>query len=222
MATPFEQKGLIMRTLMEQLTEEGVELVLVDGIKVVSDQGWVLVVPDPEDPVTHVWAEGVRPGGVRGARRRAYVERITPDVALGPRGLRIGPGGPVGSPPMNIPDDLRYSPEHEWVRVEGTRVRVGITDYAQDALGDIVFVDLPAVGSEVEAGGQLGEVESTKSVSEIYAPVAGTVTAVNDALTGRARSGSTRIPTARGGSASWSSRRARTRAPCSTRPPTAT
>ncbi len=63
-------------------------------------------------------------------------------------------------------------------------MRVGVTDYAQDALGDIVFVDLPAVGSEVEAGGQLGEVESTKSVSEIYAPVAGTVTAVNDALTG--------------------------------------
>ncbi|MGO9854246.1 MAG: glycine cleavage system protein GcvH [Acidimicrobiales bacterium] len=85
---------------------------------------------------------------------------------------------------MNIPDDLRYSPEHEWVRIEGTRVRVGVTDYAQDALGDIVFVDLPAVGGEIEAGGQLGEVESTKSVSEIYAPVAGTVTAVNDALTG--------------------------------------
>jgi len=84
---------------------------------------------------------------------------------------------------MNIPDDLRYSPEHEWVRVEGTRVRVGVTDYAQDALGDIVFVDLPAVGRDIEAGGQLGEVESTKSVSEIYAPVAGTVTAVNDALT---------------------------------------
>ena len=85
---------------------------------------------------------------------------------------------------MNVPEDLRYSPEHEWVRVEGTRVRVGITDYAQDALGDIVFVDLPTVGSEVQAGGQLGEVESTKSVSEIYAPLPGTVTAVNDALTG--------------------------------------
>jgi glycine cleavage system H protein len=84
---------------------------------------------------------------------------------------------------MNIPEHLRYSPEHEWVRSEGTRMRVGITDYAQDALGDIVFVDLPAVGSEVEAGGQLGEVESTKSVSEIYSPLAGTVTAVNDSLT---------------------------------------
>ncbi|HWD53919.1 MAG TPA: glycine cleavage system protein GcvH [Acidimicrobiales bacterium] len=83
---------------------------------------------------------------------------------------------------MNIPEDLRYSPEHEWVRVEGTRVRIGITDYAQDALGDIVFVDLPSVGTEVEQGGQLGEVESTKSVSEIYTPLAGTVAAVNDAL----------------------------------------
>jgi len=67
--------------------------------------------------------------------------------------------------------------------VEGTRARIGITDYAQDALGDIVFVDLPSVGSTVEKGGQFGEVESTKSVSEIYAPVAGTVAAVNDALT---------------------------------------
>lgn len=84
---------------------------------------------------------------------------------------------------MNIPDDLRYSPEHEWVRVDGTRARIGITDYAQDALGDIVFVDLPSVGSAVEKGAQFGEVESTKSVSEIYAPVSGTVAAVNDALT---------------------------------------
>jgi glycine cleavage system H protein len=83
---------------------------------------------------------------------------------------------------MNIPDDLRYSAEHEWVRVDGARVRVGITDYAQDALGDIVYVELPAVGAAVEAGGPLGEVESTKSVSEIYAPVAGSVTAINDTL----------------------------------------
>jgi glycine cleavage system H protein len=83
---------------------------------------------------------------------------------------------------MNVPDGLLYSTEHEWVRVEGSRVRVGITDFAQDALGDIVYVELPAVGTEVIVGGALGEVESTKSVSEIYAPVAGTVTAVNDAL----------------------------------------
>ena len=83
---------------------------------------------------------------------------------------------------MNVPGDLRYSEEHEWVRAEGTTVRLGITDYAQDALGDIVFVDLPEVGSTVEVGGQLGEVESTKSVSEIYSPLAGTVSAVNAAL----------------------------------------
>ncbi len=87
---------------------------------------------------------------------------------------------------MNVPDELRYSTDHEWVRSEGNVARVGITDYAQDALGDIVFVELPAVGDVVSPGGSLGEVESTKSVSEIYAPVAGTVVAVNDGLTRRA------------------------------------
>lgn len=83
---------------------------------------------------------------------------------------------------MQVPDDLRYSTDHEWARPEGDRVRIGITDYAQDALGDVVFVDLPAVGKVVGAGDVVGEVESTKSVSEIYAPVAGTVVAVNAAL----------------------------------------
>jgi glycine cleavage system H protein len=83
---------------------------------------------------------------------------------------------------MNVPDDLRYSTDHEWTRHEGDRIRVGITDFAQDALGDVVFVDLPAEGAKVEAGGLLGEVESTKSVSEIYAPVAGEVVAVNGSL----------------------------------------
>lgn len=83
---------------------------------------------------------------------------------------------------MLVPDDRRYSTDHEWAKADGPRVRVGITDYAQDALGDVVFVDLPAVGAEVVAGGVLGEVESTKSVSEIYAPVAGTVVAVNGEL----------------------------------------
>ena len=82
---------------------------------------------------------------------------------------------------MEIPQNLRYSSDHEWALLEGNRVRVGITDYAQDALGDVVFVDLPSVGAEVAVGGALGEVESTKSVSEIYAPVAGTVVAVNQA-----------------------------------------
>ena len=83
---------------------------------------------------------------------------------------------------MNVPEDLRYSTDHEWARVVDGRVRVGVTDYAQDALGDVVFVDLPVVGRAVGAGEMLGEVESTKSVSEIYAPVAGTVVAVNAGL----------------------------------------
>lgn len=82
-----------------------------------------------------------------------------------------------------IPDDLRYTAEHEWVAGDGTgSVRLGITHFAQDALGDIVYVQLPEEGSTVEAGQPLGEVESTKSVSEIYAPVSGTVTARNDAV----------------------------------------
>lgn len=80
---------------------------------------------------------------------------------------------------MQIPDDLRYSSDHEWVRLEDGKARVGITDYAQDALGDVVFVDLPEVGSQVSAGESISEVESTKSVSDIYAPVAGTVAEVN-------------------------------------------
>ncbi len=84
---------------------------------------------------------------------------------------------------MLIPEDLRYSADHEWVRVEDdNRVRVGITDYAQDALGDIVYVDLPALGSEVTVGQSISEVESTKSVSDIYAPVKGTVIQVNEDL----------------------------------------
>ena len=86
---------------------------------------------------------------------------------------------------MDTPEDLRYSTDHEWVRVAGDRVRVGITDYAQDALGDVVFVDVPAVGAVVEPGGPLGEVESTKSVSEVYAPVGGEVLAVNTSLAER-------------------------------------
>jgi len=81
---------------------------------------------------------------------------------------------------MQIPENLRYSNDHEWALLEGSTVRVGITDYAQDALGDVVFVELPEVGATVAVGGPLGEVESTKSVSEIYAPVAGTIVAVND------------------------------------------
>ena len=83
---------------------------------------------------------------------------------------------------MEFPANLKYSKEHEWVAVEGVRARVGITDYAQDALGDIVFVQLPSVGVLVAANASCAEVESTKSVSDIYAPVSGTVVEVNEAL----------------------------------------
>ncbi|MGI8758299.1 MAG: glycine cleavage system protein GcvH [Acidimicrobiales bacterium] len=83
---------------------------------------------------------------------------------------------------MNVPEDLRYSPDHEWVRIEEGRARIGITDYAQDALGDVVFVQVPSVGTAVTSGSSVSEVESTKSVSEIYAPVTGTVVEVNDDL----------------------------------------
>jgi glycine cleavage system H protein len=82
-----------------------------------------------------------------------------------------------------IPDDLRYTEAHEWVRELGDGVvRIGITDYAQQQLGDVVFVQLPAVGDTVTAGSAVGEVESTKSVSDVYAPLSGEVVAVNDAL----------------------------------------
>ena len=83
---------------------------------------------------------------------------------------------------MNVPDDLRFSDDHEWVRVEDGKVRFGITDYAQDALGDVVFVQVPTVGTVVTKGSSVSEVESTKSVSDIYAPVSGTVVEVNDEL----------------------------------------
>ncbi len=83
---------------------------------------------------------------------------------------------------MHVPENLRYSPDHEWALVDGDAVRVGITDYAQDALGDVVYVDLPEVGARLDQGSPFGEVESTKSVSDLYAPVAGTVTEVNQDL----------------------------------------
>ena len=82
------------------------------------------------------------------------------------------------------PEDLQYTKDHEWVRAEGQTVRVGVTDYAQEALGDIVFVTLPETGTHVTAGETCGEVESTKSVSDVYAPVTGTVVERNEALDG--------------------------------------
>lgn len=83
---------------------------------------------------------------------------------------------------MVIPEDLRYSAEHEWVRLTGSVARIGITDFAQESLGDVVFVQLPAVGLDVLAGASVSEIESTKSVSDVYVPLAGVVTAVNEAL----------------------------------------
>ena len=83
---------------------------------------------------------------------------------------------------MNVPDDLYYAESHEWLRREGENGRVGITDHAQAELTDVVYVELPKVGTQVEAGGQIAVVESVKAASDIYAPVKGTVTEVNQAL----------------------------------------
>ncbi|MGH2597147.1 MAG: glycine cleavage system protein GcvH [Actinomycetota bacterium] len=86
---------------------------------------------------------------------------------------------------MEYPDDVRYTKEHEWARAENGRVRVGITDYAQDALGDVVYVDLPEIGSAVAAAQAFGEVESTKSVSDVFSPIDGTVVERNPLLEDR-------------------------------------
>ena len=83
---------------------------------------------------------------------------------------------------MQIPEGLRYTENHEWVAVEDGKVKVGITDYAQDALGDVVFVDLPDVGTEVVGGEAFAEIESTKSVADVYAPISGVVVTVNEML----------------------------------------
>lgn len=83
---------------------------------------------------------------------------------------------------MTLPEDRRYTDQHEWAQQAGAAIRIGITDYAQDALGDVVFVDLPEVGRTVNAGDTIAEVESTKSLAEVYAPCAGVITAVNTPL----------------------------------------
>ena len=83
---------------------------------------------------------------------------------------------------MEFPEDLRYTKEHEWARADGARIRVGITDFAQDALGDVVYVDLPEVGAEVTASQAFGEVESTKSVSDVFSPLSGTIVERNPLL----------------------------------------
>jgi len=119
----------------------------------------------------------------RDTKLTVVVDEIQAAVRLGSKSDRVGQTR-VG--PM-YPEDLKYTAQHEWVRVgedPDGRVRVGITDYAQEQLGDIVFVTLPEVGAEVSAGDPCGELESTKSVGDVYAPVSGTVTARNDALDG--------------------------------------
>lgn len=83
---------------------------------------------------------------------------------------------------VNVPEDLKYTKDHEWVRIDGTSARIGITDYAQDALGDIVYVQLPQVGTSLASGQSFGEIESTKSVNDVYAPFAATVLEVNSSL----------------------------------------
>ena len=83
---------------------------------------------------------------------------------------------------LNFPDDVRYAESHEWARSEGDTIKVGITDYAQDQLGDIVFVELPEVGDTLDKGEEFGTVESVKAVSELYMPVGGEVVAINDTL----------------------------------------
>jgi glycine cleavage system H protein len=85
---------------------------------------------------------------------------------------------------MSVPSELRYSREHEWVRVDGNVARIGITDFAQESLGDVVFVQLPDAGLDIVAGASAAEIESTKSVSDVYVPVSGVVQAANDALVG--------------------------------------
>src|SRR5690606_25648580 len=112
------------------------------------------------------------------ASARSSVEQAdrwgTPPCLRRAADCRRTKGNPLGFGAMDFPEDLRYSTDHEWARVEDGRVRIGITDYAQDALGDVVYVEVPEVGTEVEANGKVSEVESTKSVSDIYAPVSGT------------------------------------------------
>lgn len=93
--------------------------------------------------------------------------------------LRVEPVYGYG---MNVPSELFYSTDHEWIRQDGNTVTIGVTDFAQDALGDVVFVEIPDSGATVELGESFAEVESTKSVSDIYAPVSGTVSEVNDVL----------------------------------------
>ena len=161
---------------------------LVDGVKVLHDDGWALVLPDPEEPLTHVWAEAATDAEARG-----LAPRSTPCASASccaDRGVRIGDGvrsasggcavaDQVSSARMNVPDDLRYSTDHEWARADGDRVRVGITDYAQDALGDVVYVELPPRAPRWRRAACSARSSRPSRCRDIYAPVAGTVVEVN-------------------------------------------
>ena len=171
--TPWERKGAVMRELIEHPPPG--ELVLIDGVKVVNPDGWASCCPTPKTPTP---TSGPRPPTRPEARQlgRGAVRRSS--AGLSARVRRH----PSGETPWTYPSDRHYSAEHEWVTVAGDEARVGITDFAQDSLGDVVFVQLPDVGLEVVADASCAEVESTKSVSEIYSPVSGVITAVNTAL----------------------------------------
>jgi glycine cleavage system H protein len=110
-------------------------------------------------------------------RRRLHVDLYQTVMERVASGCRTAHAGDAVNP-----DDRRYTDEHEWARVDGRRLTVGITEYAQDALGDVVYIDLPATGTRVEKGQPFGEVESTKSVSDLYAPVTGTIVERNESL----------------------------------------
>ena len=226
--TPWEQKGLVMRTLVELSKDR--DVVLVDGVKVLHDDGWALALPDPEEPITHVWAEGratptpaAWPRSTPAASARCCAElepRGSPStVGRGRRNVLLAFGA------MNVPEDLRYSTDHEWVRLEDGKVRIGITDYAQDALGDVVFVQIPEVGAAVASTAkvQRGRVDqvgvatstprSSGTVVEVNADLADTPERLNEDPYGegwicviepdRCRPSSTRCSTPRA-TGSWS------------------
>src|SRR4051794_1381735 len=127
-------------------------------------------------------------GGRWYSRTRSFRSRTCgPKARATPKPGASSPSTPAKSPNsrasfprMNLPEDLKYTAEHEWVRVTGDVARIGITDFAQDSLGDVVFVQLPDAGTDVVAGASISEIESTKSVSDVYAPLTGLVLAVND------------------------------------------
>ena len=193
--TPWDQKGMVMRTLVER--SQGRDLVLVDGVKVIEDDGWALVLPDPEEPLTHVWAEArqrrrrPRPGprstpsawsSSCADRDRAAVDRLGRRAAGPPARSAWAVACQVSSAPMNVPEDLRYSTDHEWARTDGGP-HPGRDHRLRPGRARRRGLRRPADrGHDGGGGGLLGEVESTKSVSEIYAPVAGEVVAVNAAL----------------------------------------